>query len=139
MAAAPPKMAEVAQTAPAAPTDAGTPVNTGAVKAEVGAATGNKYVALKNSMDRFVAEFNDAMADMFAVPAEQRESVKVQTTESPVLEAEGEKESAVPAVKTEKVEEKSEEAKPHKHRATCDVCGIWIVGTRFKCIDCPDW
>lgn len=138
-AANPTKAAEVAQSVPIAPTNASTLVKTEAVKAEVGAATGNKYVALKNSMDRFVAEFNDAMADMFAMPAEQREFHKVETAESPVLEAEGEKEPAVPAVKTEKVEEKSEEAKPHKHRATCDVCGIWIVGTRFKCIDCPDW
>ncbi|KZV63109.1 hypothetical protein PENSPDRAFT_657598, partial [Peniophora sp. CONT] len=27
----------------------------------------------------------------------------------------------------------------HHHAARCDVCGSSIVGSRFKCLNCPDW
>lgn len=29
--------------------------------------------------------------------------------------------------------------KPQRHDATCDFCDKWIVGKRWKCLDCPDF
>ncbi|GAA6004852.1 uncharacterized protein JCM10292_002539 [Rhodotorula paludigena] len=29
--------------------------------------------------------------------------------------------------------------KQHVHPATCDICQMSVIGTRYKCLNCPDW
>ena len=90
----------------------------------------NKYDSLKSHVDKFVFEFNNTLADMFGVPF-----TPLEKGEKDTLVGEGEKDTVPAAVS---VKENKNEAKA-QHKATCDMCGVWIAGVRHKCLECPDW
>lgn len=119
--------------------------------ASAGAITNNKHVALKQSLDRFVADFNATLGDMFGAPADagveaasekQDSRVSAHLGASPVYEGAAQKEGSsttAPVKVKDAGASATQKAEKHKHRATCDMCNEWIVGIRHKCVECPDW